>query len=586
MCGIAGLVGKPGAGVLERLADALEHRGPDGQGTYAAGGCSFVHTRLAIVDLQTGDQPFTVQNDDGGEVALVVNGEIYNSPELRAKMPGVDFKTQSDCEPPLHLYLKHGIDFTEHLRGMYAIAIWDNASARLVLARDPFGIKPLYYAQTDQGFAFASEPQALIRAGLVSPSINEIKRDELLQLQFTTGRETVFKGIERVLPGETLVVEDGQIVDRRVQSALPTGGPRRISRTQALNDLDHVLNDSVGVHQRADVPYGMFLSGGIDSSVLLAMMSRLNPEPVVAFTAGFSGTDVQDEREHARMLARAEGAVHFEVDFGAADFWATLPKIAQHMDDPTADYAVLPTWKLAEKARAEGIKVVLAGEGGDELFAGYGRYRDAARWLFAKPMRRKGILEGLGLLRDEDKTQVWRAGIAQAGLSAKSEGRTRLQIAQAQDVATWLPGDLLTKVDRMLMAHGVEGRVPFLDPAMADFAFTLPDGLKVKHRLGKHVLRHWLSTAMPAAKPFSKKRGFTVPVATWIAEKGRDVGERVAAQECIQALCNTQQVKDVFRANDGRAGKAAWTLLFYALWHKAHMEGADMSGDVFDVLRA
>ena len=143
MCGIAGLVGKSGAGVLERLADALEHRGPDGQGTYAAGGCSLVHTRLAIVDLQTGDQPFTVQNDDGGEVALVANGEIYNSPELRAKMPGVDFKTQSDCEPPLHLYLKHGIDFTEHLRGMYAIAIWDNASARLVLARDPFGIKPL-----------------------------------------------------------------------------------------------------------------------------------------------------------------------------------------------------------------------------------------------------------------------------------------------------------------------------------------------------------------------------------------------------------------------------------------------------------
>lgn len=586
MCGIAGLVGKPDAGVLERLTDTLEHRGPDGQGTYAAGGCTFVHTRLAIVDLQTGDQPFTVQSDNGGEVALVANGEIYNSPELRAKMKGVDFKTQSDCEPPLHLYLKHGIDFTKHLRGMYAIAIWDNASARLVLARDPFGIKPLYYAETDQGFAFASEPQALIRAGLVTPSINESKRDELLQLQFTTGRETVFKGIERVLPGETLVVEDGRIVDRRVQSALPSGGPRRISRNQALSELDHVLNDSVGVHQRADVPYGMFLSGGIDSSVLLAMMSRLNPEPVVAFTAGFSGSDVQDEREHARMLARAEGAVHFEVNFGAADFWATLPKIALHMDDPTADYAVLPTWKLAEKARAEGIKVVLAGEGGDELFAGYGRYRDAARWLFAKPMRRKGILEGLGLLRDEDKTQVWRAGIAQAGLIAKGEGRTRLQVAQAQDVATWLPGDLLTKVDRMLMAHGVEGRVPFLDPAIADFAFTLPDGLKIKHRLGKHVLRHWLGTAMPAAKPFSKKRGFTVPVATWIAEKGQDLGERVADQECIQALCNPQQVKDVFRASDGRAGKAAWTLLFYALWHKAHMEGANMSGSVFDVLRA
>lgn len=586
MCGLAGLVGKPSAGVLERLTDALAHRGPDGQGAYTNGPCALVHTRLAIVDLHTGDQPFTAQSEDGGEVALVANGEIYNNLELRAKMSGTAFKTQSDCEPPLHLYLKHGLDFTDHLRGMYAIAIWDAALARLVLARDPFGIKPLYYATTDKGFAFSSEPQALIVAGLVAPKLNDAKRDELLQLQFTTGRETVFHGIHRVLPGETLVVEDGHIVEYRQRAALPQGGPRRTSRNQALNDLDHVLNDSVGVHQRADVPYGMFLSGGIDSSVLLAMMSRLNPEPVVAFTAGFSGTDVHDEREHARALAKAEGATHFEIDFGAPDFWSTLPQIAKHMDDPTADYAVLPTWKLAEKARAEGIKVVLAGEGGDELFAGYGRYRQAARWLFPKDMRRRGIFDGLGVLRAEDPSQAWRAGMAQACLDAKGGGRTRLQVAQAQDIATWLPGDLLTKVDRMLMAHGVEGRVPFLDPAVADFAFTLPDGLKTRHRLGKYVLRHWLGTAMPRAKPFSKKRGFTVPVGDWIAARGGDVGELVARQDCIQALCAPERVKDVFKAGEGRAGKAAWTLLFYALWHKAHMERADMTGDVFDVLGA
>jgi asparagine synthase (glutamine-hydrolysing) len=588
MCGIAGLVGssqdRPDAGVLKRLTDALAHRGPDGQGHYIAGPCALVHTRLAIVDLKTGDQPFIARREQGGEVALVANGEIYNNPELRAKMPGVAFNTQSDCEPPLHLYLSHGLDFTEHLRGMYAIAIWDAAHARLVLARDPFGIKPLYYAITDKGFAFASEPQALIRAELVRPELFEPKRDELLQLQFTTGRETALKGIHRVLPGETLVVEAGRIVEHRHRAALPQGRPKPNSRARALNDLDQVLNDSVGVHQRADVPYGMFLSGGIDSSVLLAMMSRLNPEPVVAFTAGFSGTNVHDEREHARALARAEGATHFEVDFGADDFWALLPRIAKHMDDPAADYALLPTWKLAQKARAEGIKVVLAGEGGDELFAGYGRYRDAARRLFPKPMRRRGILENLDLLRHEDQAQVWRAGIAQAGLEAKGGGRSRLQVVQAQDIATWLPNDLLTKVDRMLMAHGVEGRVPFLDMHMAQFAFTLPDGLKIKHRLGKHVLRHWLGTAMPEAKPYSKKRGFTVPVGDWIADKGKMAGERVAAQACIQAVCKPRRVKEVFLANDSRAGKAAWTLLFYALWHKAHIEGGDMSGDVFDAL--
>lgn len=586
MCGIAGVVGAFDAGVLERLSDALAHRGPDGQGAYVNGPCALVHTRLAIIDLQTGDQPFVAQTQDGGEVALVANGEIYNNPELRAHMNHTPFRTQSDCEPPLHLYLKHGLDFVERLRGMYAIAIWDATTSRLVLSRDPFGIKPLYYAITEAGFAFASEPRALVAAGLVEPAVEAGKRDELLQLQFTTGRRTAFQGIERVLPGETLVVENGRIIERRRREALPTGAPERRSRSAALYELDHALNDSVGVHQRADVPYGMFLSGGIDSSVLLAMMSRLNPDPVVAFTAGFSGTAVHDEREHARELARAEGARHIEVEFGADDFWALLPRIALHMDDPAADYAVLPTWKLAQKAHAEGIKVVLAGEGGDELFAGYGRYRDAARWWWPKDMRRKGILEGLGVLRHEDPTQAWRSGWAQAGLAAKQPGRTRLQSAQAQDIATWLPNDLLSKVDRMLMAHGVEGRVPFLDPEMAGFAFSLPDGLKIKRRTGKHLLRHWLASALPAAKPFSKKRGFTVPVGQWMAERGRDLGPLVARQPCIEALCSPDAVRALFRHDQGRAAKAAWTLLFYALWHKANIDGADANGGVFDVLGA
>ncbi|MFC1673437.1 asparagine synthase (glutamine-hydrolyzing) [Pseudomonadota bacterium] len=586
MCGIAGLVGKPQPGVVERLADALEHRGPDGQGAYVNGPCALVHTRLAIIDLEGGDQPFIAQRESGEEVALVANGEIYNSPELRVQMPGVAFQSGSDCEPPLHLYLRHGLDFVDHLRGMYAIAIWDAAHNRLVLSRDPFGIKPLYYAETDQGFAFASEPAALISAGLVKAELLESQRDALLELQFTTGRETAFHNIRRVLPGETIVVENGSIIERHYKEALPQGGPRRITRSQALHDLDHVLNDSVGVHQRADVPYGMFLSGGIDSSVLLAMMSRLNPEPVIAFTAGFSDTSVPDEREHARALAQAEGAAHIEVEFGADDFWSSLPAIAKHLDDPVADYAVLPTWKLAAKARAEGIKVVLAGEGGDELFAGYGRYRTATRMLFRKSMYRKGILENSGVLSTEDLSRLWREPIVKAEIDAMEPGRTRLQIAQALDIATWLPGDLLTKVDRMLMAHGVEGRVPFLDPRMAEFAFTLPDRYKIKHGQGKHLLRHWLSAAMPGAKAFSKKRGFTVPVGEWIAARGRKAGDLVARQDCIGALCDRTRVQELFLSTGGADAKAAWTLLFYALWHKIHMEETCADGDVFDVLSA
>jgi len=589
MCAIAGLVGissskGPDAGVIEHFVDTLAHRGPDGQGAYRNGSCVLVHTRLAIIDVEGGDQPFVACRENGDEVALIANGEIYNNPELRQHMAGTTFSSLSDCEPPLHLYLKHGLDYVDHLRGMYAIAIWDAAHERLVLSRDPFGIKMLYYTQTPLGFAFASEPRALIAPNLRDVRLNADKRDELLQLQFTTGTDTAYGGIHRVAPGETIVVEKGSIVERRHRAALPAGGPQPISRSGALLQLDRVLNDTVGVHQRSDVPYGMFLSGGIDSSVLLAMMSRLNEQPVTAFTAGFCGTDVHDEREHARELARAENANHIEVEFGEKDFWSELPMIARHMDDPAADYAVLPTWKLAQKARSEGIKVVLSGEGGDELFGGYGRYRSAKRWLWPKEMYRKGILDGLDVLHEKDPARAWRAGIAQAGIAARTTGRSRLQTAQAQDIATWLPSDLLTKMDRMLMAHGVEGRVPFLDPAMAEFAYLLPDRLKIHHGLGKAVLRHWLSTAMPAARPFSKKRGFTVPVGEWIAGQGARVGDLVARQDSIQAVCKPDAVRDLFAVPIGRPGKAAWTLLFYALWHKIHIQGVAADGDVFDVL--
>jgi asparagine synthase (glutamine-hydrolysing) len=591
MCGIAGFVSLPNATKLdarmvEHFADVLAHRGPDGQGSYSNGACTFVHTRLAIIDIEGGHQPFVAQRENGAEVALMANGEIYNNLELRQAMTGTAFTSLSDSEPPLYLYLKHGVDFVHQLRGMYAIAIWDAQFERLILSRDPFGIKPLYYTQTEHGFAFASELKALVFKDLCAPKLNRHTRDELLQLQFSTGVNTAIEGIHRVAPGETLVIEKGVIVSRHQRAALPTGGPVSMSLETALSRLDDVLNDTVGMHQRSDVPYGMFLSGGIDSSVLLAMMSRLNAEPVTAFTAGFSGTDVPDEREHARALARGVSAHHIEVEFGEADFWAELPKIAFHMDDPAADYALLPTWKLAQTARTEGIKVVLTGEGGDELFGGYGRYRAARRWLFPKAMYRKGILDDFAVLRDNDRARTWRAGIVQAGIAARTPGRTALQVAQAQDIATWLPGDLLTKMDRMLMAHGVEGRVPFLDPEMAAFAFALPDKLKIRHKLGKAVLRHWLARAMPAAHPYAKKRGFTVPVGEWIAFKGQRIGHLVGAQDCIQAICAPDAIHNIFALPVGRAGKAAWTLLFYALWHKIHIQGVAPDGDVFDVLSA
>ena len=583
MCGIAGIMTKdgsaPDAGRLEAMKAALLHRGPDGDGIWSAADIGLVHTRLAIIDLETGDQPLF----GPGGTALVANGEIYNYIELKAELPDAEFRTASDCEPILHYYRHYSLDFAGWLRGMYALALYDPEEGRLVLARDPFGIKPLYYAETETEFAFASEPTALLAGGFGSRRLCADAVGEALQLQFACGAETAFEGIRRVLPGETLVISGGQINLRRRRNALPEGGPEKLSDRAALDRIEAALLDSVDVHQRADVPYGMFLSGGIDSTAILALMSRLNSRPVQAYTAGFPGTEAADERDHARALARTFGADHVEVTFEADDFWTLLPRIAADMDEPVADYAILPTWKLAREA-AKTHKVILSGEGGDEIFAGYGRYRTFRRagWRGGGVLRRRGMFDGLGVLRSE--TANWRGAIDRSVADADRGGRSRLQVAQAADCADWLPNDLLTKLDRCLMAHGVEGRTPFLDPAVANAAFRLPDRLKIHGRLGKWILRKWLDGEAPGGHAFSRKRGFTVPVGEWIGARAADIGPLVAAQPGIAELCRPGAVEKLFRAPGRRHLTAAWTLLFFALWHQHHIAGVKPDGTVFETL--
>ena len=588
MCGIAGLAlnagaPQPSAATLGALTAALAHRGPDGEGHHAVGRCALVQTRLAIIDLQTGDQPLFA-----GAATLVANGEIYNYRELS---PGMTLATASDCEPPLHLWRSAqangaGIAYADGLRGMYAIAIHDRATRSVTLARDRFGIKPLYTATVQGGLAFASEPQALLAAGLAGRAVRPAARDELLQMQFTTGADTIFPGIQRVLPGETLRVVDGHVVDRHRLAALPDGPPEEIGEEAALTRLDAALEQSVDLHQRSDVPYGMFLSGGVDSAAILALMARLNTEPVLAYTAGFDVPGAADERAQAARVAQAVGARHETVTVSEAMVWATLPRIVAAMDDPAADYAIIPTWFLAQRARQD-VKVVLSGEGGDEMFAGYGRYRSAMRpwWRGGRAMRIRGTFDGLGVLRAP--APAWRDGIAAAEVQAAAGGRTRLQAAQATDVADWLPHDLLVKLDRCLMAHAVEGRTPFLDSGVAAAAFRLPDGLKVQGGRGKWLLRRWLERHLPQANPFAPKQGFTVPVGAWIAGQGARLGPLVAAQPGVAEIADPERVAALFRSAGGRhEGFAAWTLLFYALWHRAHIEARPTDGSVWDVLAA
>ena len=586
MCGIAGLILSPGApppdsAALSTLIGALAHRGPDGSGHAVVGRIALAHNRLSIIDLVTGDQPLYA-----GTATLVANGEIYNYRELRTDLPNIAFATNSDCEPPLHLWRSQGTNFAKKLRGMYAIAIHERAARTVTLARDPFGIKPLYIAAIEGGLVFASEPQAILEAGLLARRVRRAARDELLQLQFTTGAETIFEGIERILPGETLTCGEGHILERRRVAALPEGGPEAIDEATALARLDRALEESVDLHQRSDVPYGMFLSGGVDSSVLLALMARLNSQPVLAFTAGFDAPGVADERAHAAIVAKAAGARHETIEITEAMVWRHLPEIVAAMDDPAADYAIIPTWFLARRARQD-VKVVLCGEGGDELFGGYGRYRSAMRpwWLGGRVMRGRGNFDRVDVLRSAP--HGWRDGYAASEREAAGHGRTRLAAAQATDCADWLSHDLLLKLDRCLMAHAVEGRTPFLDPGVAAASFRLPDALKMQKGMGKWLLRQWLAKHLPAAEPFSPKRGFTVPVGEWIKGRGAQLGPLVAAQPGVAEIADPAKVIALFGdIRRWRHGFAAWTLLFYALWHRRHILGLPPAGDVFETLAA
>jgi asparagine synthase (glutamine-hydrolysing) len=551
MCGIAGVL--HGSGSARPLIEALTHRGPNGVRVEDMAGASLAHARLSIIDLEGGWQPLHAAGS-----TVIGNGEIYNYVELAADFGlGEVLATGSDFEPLLHLYAQEGPAAFQRLRGMYAFCLI-GGDGRTWLVRDPFGIKPLYLLEHEGAVLFASEPRAFLEAGLLGRAMSEDAARELLGFSYTLGEDTIFPGLRRLAPGEIVEVVEGRMVSHGRRLALPQTPPRKDGdETALIARLDTVLEGSVRVHQRSDVPYGLFLSGGIDSAAIATLMSRLNERPVTAFTCGFDAPGARDERAQAERVARALNLDWRETSFGEADFWRILPQVARAMDDPTADYATLPTYKLAEAARGT-LTVVLTGEGGDELFGGYGRYRRALRpvWLGGRSAEP----------RPDDPAVLarWREA------ARPPAGLTRLQQAQWGDVATWLPNDLLLKLDRCLMAHGLEGRTPFLDPQVAEFAFPLPDRFKVRGRYGKWLVRKWLEQACPAAEPWARKQGFTVPVETWIAPRAAQIGPRIAQLAAVRAVRSEAQVQAAF----GEGGQGRWPLLFFAVWSLIHLEGA------------
>ncbi|XDZ64793.1 asparagine synthase (glutamine-hydrolyzing) [Alphaproteobacteria bacterium LSUCC0684] len=586
MCGIAGYFLKPGqphpGGCLGRMRQALKHRGPDGEGERRLGQAGFAHTRLSIIDLADGAQPFVKGNH-----MLIANGEIYNHEDLRHDL-SYAFESRSDCEVALPLWQKEGPDFVRKLRGMYALALYDKGNDRGLLARDPFGIKPLYYIETPAGLFFASEIRALREAGLLRDEApSRLQGAYILDRQYAP--VSPFENVRRVMPGEVLEIQAGSIISRHRDRPLETD----MSEEASLQRLDRMLESSIQAHLLSDVPYGMFLSGGVDSACILAMMARLNTAPVNAYTVVFDtagqGRSV-DESRLASHLCEKLGARHSVVPFGADDFDRIAGLAALACDDPVADYAILPTLHLAKRA-AEDVKVILSGEGGDEFFAGYGRYRSATGIFRSKPMRRPGPALRADILQP-DLAQSLRQDMYQRAdkgiplIQRILEPDASLRQVQARDIEEWLPDNLLIKLDRCLMRHGVEGRTPFIDRELSAYGYHLPRREKINSRQGKFLLKTWLHRELPEAEAFSRKRGFTVPVGEWIAQRADTLVPLLRLQPGLSSLVREGALEPVIRKAAHGQGQLAWRLLFYALWHQIHIGGVAADQPIRDILAA
>ncbi|MGQ0502924.1 MAG: asparagine synthase (glutamine-hydrolyzing) [Panacagrimonas sp.] len=590
MCGIAGMVVR-GARVdehdLARMASTLTHRGPEDTGHYVAEGFGIAHTRLAIIDLSGGHQPLF---DADRRYALVCNGEIYNYVELRAELEALGARplTGSDSEVALHGWAHWGREALTRLQGMYAFALFDHARRELWLVRDRLGIKPLYYARVGDRLLYASEIKALLPAMPSRPAINPLALAQYFQNQHSSGRDTIFQGIHRVLPGEALRVSPDLSIESVRYWRATDVQPRALSHEQAVEEWNPLFEQVMREHMRADVPYGLFLSGGVDSAVLLAQLKRLHSQPVRTYSIGWADAQQKDELDGAQRIAELLGSDHQAIRLSSQQVFRRLPRGVWAADDLMRDYACLPTLALAEAAGRE-LKVVFSGEGGDEAFAGYGRYRPtwAERRFKALRYPGSGGFRARGELDSDWVRRLFRPALAEAlarhrdpYVAAWSEtpaSWSDLQRRQYTDLATNLPDDLLVKADRMLMAFGVEGRVPFLDHRVVEFGLSLPDALKVRKDAGKVFLKRWAEGFLPGDHLWRHKAGFHVPVGEWLREPFlAALAQKLPQSPAIREWCEPAAVGALLARQAARhdATREVWSLMQFAIWHRLFVHGA------------
>jgi asparagine synthase (glutamine-hydrolysing) len=610
MCGICGVVSASGSVDPERVAAmsaTLVHRGPDSAGEFFDGPAALAARRLSIIDLVTGDQP--IANEDG-TLHIVQNGELYNYRELRRELEraGHSFRTQGDTEVLLHLYEEHGDAFAERLRGMFAIAIWDARRCRLVLARDRFGIKPLYYRELGGELAFASELRALPRGEIDLDAV-----EAFLAFNAIPAPLTIFKEVRKLPAGHLLTWQDGAV--RLERFARPKPLPERDEdQAELVEELRSRLRDSVRAHLVSDVPVGVLLSGGVDSALLAALAAEESSEPLRTFSIGFEERSF-DELADARRVAERYGTQHRELVL-RPDAALLLPALAEAFDEPFADSSALPTYLVSELAASD-VKVALSGEGGDELFGGYYTYAAdllAARFggmaRLARPLverlpsssakasfdyRAKRFVRAAHLAPHE-RHHGWKE-IFSPDLRAELTGRQSSfdpvdllrarydetrgadELARLQDVdlGVYLVDDLLVKTDRASMAHSLEARVPYLDTVVTNLALALPTRHKVRGLAKKVLLRKAAAPLLPREIVQGKKRGFSIPAAAWLRGELEPFARDTLSDETLrrQGFFEPRVVGRLL--DDHVAGREdlsrqLWGLLAFTLWHERHVE--------------
>jgi asparagine synthase (glutamine-hydrolysing) len=621
MCGIAGYynhrTGRPAdRGIVEAMTRSLRHRGPDDEGYLVEGPLALGMRRLSIIDLAGGRQPI---GSEDGSVQLVFNGEIYNHRALRRDLEGAGhrFRTRADTEVVVHGYEIHGDRVLDHLNGMFGLALWDARARRLLLARDRLGVKPLYWTAIPDGIAFASELKALLLHPAVERRFDPEALRQYLAWEYIPAPRTPFAGIHK-MPAATLLAVDASGTRQEVYWRL-RDEPAIENADEAAEGLRHHLERAVRLQMEADVPVGAFLSGGLDSSALVATLCAVRGGPVHTFSIGFGEADF-DETSHARTVAEALGTVHRE-EILTPDCLDLVHQAAGFLDEPFADNSILPTYLVSRVAR-EDVKVALSGDGGDELFAGYDHYKAERLLALYARVPQAARRAGLSLLgRDVDRRPTKRGGVrrrlrrleaaleapsflAQARFMVRSREEVRsgllldpgpedpaagwaepfaavvrdspfspgLAHQQFIDLKTFLADDILMKTDRASMAVSLEARVPYLDHELVEYAFRLAPGLKLRGLVGKWILRRAFKTALPASILRRRKSGFSVPIGAWLRGDLRGLAQDLLEPSRIarQGLFDPGKTRSILSEHiAGRVDHARvlWALVMFELWH-------------------